>query len=153
MQKLTSAIVWRIGIGPLVLLGMAALGVACTSAQPPSFRSTLTPVLVPTPSVVVVTATPRPVLQPTFTRRPATRPPATHTPTAIPPTPTPTPIPPTPTPTPIPPTPLPGYRLFINGSAVQFGFTIIGVSNGLLHVDQPANYYANTYTRGVGVQR
>ena len=46
------------------------------------------------------------------------------------------------------PTPHPGYRLFINGRAVQFGFTTIGVGNGFLHVDQPTDYYANTYTRG-----
>ena len=48
----------------------------------------------------MVTATPRPVLRPSFTCRPAPRPTPTRTPTAIPSTPT--PIPPTPTPTVVP---------------------------------------------------
>ena len=53
-----SAIVSKIGTGVLVLLGIAALGVACTSAQAPSPASTLAPVTVPTERVVVVTAAP-----------------------------------------------------------------------------------------------
>ncbi len=48
----------KIGTGVLALLGIAALGVACTSAQAPSLASTLAPVTVPTERVVVVTAAP-----------------------------------------------------------------------------------------------
>jgi hypothetical protein len=55
-----------------------------------------TPATIPTPVVIVVTATPQPTLTP-----------APPTATPVPPTATPTPLPPTATPTPVPPTPTP----------------------------------------------
>ena len=47
-----SAIMPKIGTGVLVLLGIAALGVACTSAQAPSPASTLALVTVPAERVI-----------------------------------------------------------------------------------------------------
>ena len=88
VRTMISAIVSKIGTGVLVLLGIAALGVACTSAQAPPPAPTVAPVTISTERVVVVTATPTPKQTPTATPRP---------------TPTPTPRPtPTPTPTPMP---------------------------------------------------
>ena len=80
VRTMISAIVSKIGTGVLALLGIAALGVACTSAQAPPPAPTVAPVTISTERVVVVTATPTPKQTPTPTPRPT-------------PTPTPTPMP------------------------------------------------------------